>query len=139
MQTFLKYLFIGFKYLFFQAIIEIILIITLEYLGFNPLLDFSKSNLLIQNIEGVTWAISMKTIIFCILYLPLFILISNIMAWKNIKSNLMYSIINAILNAALLLTLFLLKHLDIAEIFRPLIPTVIASLTIIIVNRKTVL
>ena len=136
MKTFFKYLFTGFKYLFLQTIIEIILIIILEYLGFNPLLDFSKSNLLIENIEGVTWAISMKTIIFCVMFLPLFIIIKYIMAWKNIKSNIMDSIINATLNATLLLTLYLLKHLDVAEILRPLIPTVMASLVIILIMKR---
>jgi len=76
MKTILKYLFEGLKYLIIQGILEVIVIVLLEYSGFKVLLDFSKSNLLIENIAGVAWAISMKTAIFSLIYLPLFVLIS---------------------------------------------------------------
>lgn len=53
MKIFLRYFVTGLKYLIIQGIIEIVIIVLLEYLGFNALLDFSRSNLFVENIEGV--------------------------------------------------------------------------------------
>lgn len=136
MKIFFKYLFTGLKYLILQGIIEIIIIVISEYLGFKVLLDFSKSNLLIENIEGVAWAISMKTAIFSLIYLPLFAVISSLLTWKKLGGNFIFSIVNALLSEALLLTLFLLKHLSFVEMLPPLISTLVASLIIILIVSK---
>lgn len=137
MKIFLRYFVTGLKYLIIQGIIEIVIIVLLEYLGFNALLDFSRSNLFVENIEGVAWAISMKTAIFSLIYLPLFAVISFLLAWKKVTSKFKFSIINALLSIALLLILFLLKHLNFSEMLPPLMSTLIASLIIILfVNSK---
>jgi len=111
-------------------------IVILEYLGFNALLEFSKSNLFVENIEGVTWAISIKTAIFSFIYLPLFVIINFLLAWRKHTGNLIFSTINALLSVLLLLILFLLKHLNLSEMLPPLVSTLIASLIIILINKK---
>ncbi|RFM32359.1 hypothetical protein [Chitinophaga silvisoli] len=131
-----KKLFAGFKYLIFQGAIEILLIITMEYLGINTLADFSKSNLLIENIEGVAWAIAMKTIIFSLLYLPLFLIIISLLSGKKTINASTLSIVNAILSVFLLLVLFLIKRLELSEMLFPLVATLIAALIIIVLNMK---
>jgi hypothetical protein len=135
MKAFLKYLFTGFKYLLLQGVAEIVMILALEYMGFQAMLDFSKSNLLIENIEGIAWAISMKTVIFSLLYLPLFIIISYWLTRNKMACTLSFSIVNALLSSLLLVTLLLLKHKDLGEMIVPMTATLFASFLIIIIVK----
>ena len=72
MAKFFQYVLVALKYLIMQGFVEIILIVLFEYLGIKVLMDFSRANLLIENVQGVAWEISMKTIMFSFIYIPLF-------------------------------------------------------------------
>jgi hypothetical protein len=135
MKEIYKYLLNGLKYLVIQGITEIVLIVTLEYSGFKILTDFSSTNLFIENIEAVVWSISMKTAMFCLFYLPLFVGISALLTWKNITNILKYSIINAFLNALLFMVYFALRNANFSEIANLFIATLLAS-TLIIITVK---
>jgi hypothetical protein len=140
MKAIFENLLTGMKYLISQGLLEIIIILILEYLRFGVLSDIStKNNLLIENIQGIAWGISMKTVIFSIIYLPLFVVINFLLAWRKLRSTFAQSIVNTILNIALLFALFLLKRKDFMEILPLLTATLIASLIIIVVvNRRMV-
>ena len=84
----IRYLFIGLKYLLIQGVVEIVLILGIEYLGVKVLSDFSKANSILENIEGVSWEIVMKTLMFSIIYIPFFIWICVLLDWKKSKVNL---------------------------------------------------
>ena len=141
MKMFFKYLLTGLKYLIIQSSFEIVIIVIGEYFGFKVLPDFSKNNLFVENVEGVAWAISMKAAIFSLIYLPLFAIICYLWAGTELKTKLMFGIVNALLDVTLLTILVLLKHLDFQEGLPPFVSTVIASLIIIVIivltRRKT--
>jgi hypothetical protein len=132
-KTVFRYLFIGLIYLIAQGIIEMIVIIVLEQLGVKVLEDFSSGNLLTENIEGVIWSISMKMAIFSIAYLPLLAIVSFLLNRQNKNNHQIFSILNLVLSEALLLTLSLLKHLDLTKMYPVLLVTLIASIIIMLV------
>ena len=131
MKTFFRYFLTGVKYLLLQATLEVVLVVVLEYLGVNVLADFSNSNLFVENIEGVLWAISMKTIFLSVLYLPIFVLLCYLIVRKTLITKLITSIVNLLLNLMLLITFLLLKNLEFVEILSVITFTLIASLIII--------
>ena len=133
----IRYLFIGLKYLLIQGVVEIVLILGIEYLGVKVLSDFSKANSILENIEGVSWEIVMKTLMFSILYIPFFIWICVLLDWKKSKVNFRYSIVNTFLNLFLaVIFLVFLRKADISEVRNLLIVTVLASVLIFLIIRE---
>ena len=133
----IRYLFIGLKYLLIQGVVEIVLILGIEYLGVKVLSDFSKANSILENIEGVSWEIVMKTLMFSIIYIPFFIWICVLLDWKKSKVNFRYSIVNTFLNLFLaVIFLVFLRKADISEVRNLLIVTVLASVLIFLIIRE---
>ena len=133
----IRYLFIGLKYLLIQGVVEIVLILGIEYLGVKVLSDFSKANSILENIEGVSWEIVMKTLMFSIIYIPFFIWICVLLDWKKSKVNFRYSIVNTFLNLFLaVIFLVFLRKADISEVRNLLIVTVLASVLILLIIRE---
>jgi hypothetical protein len=137
MKKFALLFLFGFIYIVFQGLVEIVLITFMEYFGVDVLLDFSLSNLFIENVQGVAWAISMKMIMFSIVYIPLFLMI-GMFFFKNKFSNPFYGIVNGILCATLLSVLFLLKGYGLGALVLPLLMSIISSIFIILISRKIV-
>jgi len=133
MTNFFHYLLLGLKYLIIQGLVEIFLIVLLEYLGVKVLIDFSKANLLIENVQGVAWEISMKTIMFSLVYIPLFIATLVLISRKKVKSNFLYGNINGILSIFLsIVFLLLLRKVAFSEVLNLLIVTLSSSILILI-------
>ena len=133
----IRYLFIGLKYLLIQGVVEIVLILGIEYLGVKVLSDFSKANSILENIEGVSWEIVIKTLMFSIIYIPFFIWICVLLDWKKSKVNFRYSIVNTFLNLFLaVIFLVFLRKADISEVRNLLIVTVLASVLIFLIIRE---
>ncbi len=136
MTRFFQYLLIALKYLLMQGLVEIILIVLFEYLGIKVLIDFSRANLFIENVQGVAWEISMKTIMFSFIYLPLFIVVSTLLWWRKLKNHLVYSFINVLLSLLLsLIFLLLLRQVDFSAVFNLLIVTLLSSVLILIITK----
>ena len=136
MKRFFKYLFTGFKYLLIQGFIEIVVIVALEYLGIKVLSHFSKTNLFIENVQGVAWEISMKTIMFSFVYIPVFIGVCALLGWKKGVSSFVYGVTNALLMFLFsILFLFFLRHAVFSEVLNILIVTVFSSIIILVATK----
>ncbi len=73
----------GLKYWCIQGVVEFIIILCLEYLGFGVLNEFSKHNLFIENAQFIIWIIAYKTIVLSGFYLFLFLILSY--TFKRVK------------------------------------------------------
>jgi hypothetical protein len=137
MRFFFKYLFTSVKYLLVQGIIEIIVITILEYLGFNALslVDFSISNLFTDNIQSISWLIAIKTMLFGLAYLVLFVVACYVLNKKQSLNRFIFSILNSAVNASLWLTLFLLEHVSGRDMMSAMLAILLASGVIVIYNK----
>jgi hypothetical protein len=131
MKAFIKYLLNSLKYLAIQGLSEIVVIVILEYAGLRVLSDFSRANLFVENVEDVAWSIGMKTAMFGLFYLPLFIGISALLSRKIIINSFKYSIINAVINIFLFIVYFILRSAEFSEVLNLFIATLLASAIII--------
>jgi hypothetical protein len=133
MARFFRNLLTALKYLFLQGLVEIILVVFLEYLDIKVLMDFSKGNLLIENIQGVVWEISMKTIIFSLVYIPLFIALSSLLSNKKLSNSFLYVVINGVLSILLsIVFLLFLRQIAFPEVLNLLIVTLSSSILILV-------
>jgi hypothetical protein len=137
MRFFFKYLFTSVKYLLVQGIIEIIVITILEYLGFNALslVDFSISNLFTDNIQSISWLIAIKTLLFGLAYLVLFVVACYVLHKKQSLNRFIFSILNSAVNASLWLILFLLEHVSGRDMMSAMFAILLASGVIVIYNK----
>jgi hypothetical protein len=118
----------GLKYLIIQGIIEILVILLFEYAGLKVLGWFSRSSLFIENVEGIAWSIGMKSAMFSIIYVPLFVILSR-------RAIISYSLINLGLNSILyIIYIFILRKASFSEVLPLSIATVLSSLIIVIAS-----
>lgn len=133
MGKFFQNLLTALKYLLIQGLFEIAIIVFFEYVGIKVLTDFSKNNLLIENIQGVAWEISMKTVMFSFAYIPLFIAASALLRKKGAKDIFLYGIINGVISILLsIVFLLFLRQATLSDVSNLLIATLLSSVLILV-------
>jgi len=136
MANFFQNLLTALKYLLIQGLFEILLIVLFEYTGIKVLTDFSKANLLIENIQGISWEISMKTIMFSLVYIPLFMAASALLIKSEVNRSFLYGIINGTLSILLsIVFLLLLRKADFSDVSNLLFATLLSSVLILVIVK----
>lgn len=136
MAKFFQNLLTALKYLLIQGLFEILLIVLFEYAGIKVLTDFSKANLLIENIQGISWEISMKTIMFSLVYIPLFMAASALLIKSEVNRSFLYGIINGTLSILLsIVFLLLLRKADFSDVSNLLFATLLSSVLILVIVK----
>jgi len=131
----LKYIFTALKFWLAQNIIELVVILTLGYLGIDVMSDFCVKCLFIENLEATAWGIGIKTLIFLLPYFLLFTIACYIPYFKNVQTNLKYAYLNVIISFSIILLIGILKPNDTREILLPLLASFISSILIIIYSK----
>ena len=124
METFFKYLFNGIKFWIIQGVVEIFVIIILEYSGVKVLMYFSRNELFIENFQGIASIIIYKTIVLSWIYVLCFLLFSYVS-----KERIKYAYFNVVLS---LIWFGLMATDNLRESISIFLSTFIASIIILI-------
>lgn len=115
-----------------QNVVETIVVLILGYIGFDVMGEFCKNCLLIENIEGAAWGMGIKSLIFLLPYILLFVIISYVPLFNNNQSNIKNAFLNAVISCLIIILIGILRPDELLQMWRPLLATFVSSGLIIL-------